>query len=323
MGGMARHRWADKALVAPAVVLAVLVGVVALAPASAPPAAAATAQNLVQVGFNNLGGGGLNGEVTVVGNTALVATGINPAGGIHTHLYSPYKCEAGSVKVVNLSTPSNPTVVSTIQVPTGVSALDVAALRVDTPLFRGDLAAIAFATCGTGGGDVNRGVHYYDITNPASPVFLDYYDADADQRAPGTLPCGPARPGVSSPTGCASSQHSVSLVQRTDGRVLSLSTEPFASASNPAGCGPTAPRPPGPCPFPSGDLRIVDVTNPRDVVQVGSFPNGDDIPRASAERPAHPGVVSPTTDAARSTPATRSGRRQTATACCSRTSIWA
>jgi len=44
--------------------------------------------------------------------------------------------------------------------------------------------------------------------------------------------------------------------------VLSLSTEPFAAAAQ----------------FPSGDLRVVDVTNPASPTQVGSFPNGNQQP---------------------------------------------
>jgi len=101
---------------------------------------------------------------------------------------------------------------------------------------------------------LDRGVAYYDITRPAAPQLLGRYHADADIVHADNVPgCGPA---PLSNARCASSQHSVSLMQRADGRVLSLSIEPGASASK----------------YPSGDLRVVDVTNPRHPVQVGAFP---------------------------------------------------
>ncbi|MBA2461776.1 MAG: hypothetical protein H0V45_08455, partial [Actinobacteria bacterium] len=210
---------------------------------------------LTVVGYSDLGGGGLNGEVAVVGTTAVVGGGLTAAGGVHSGFYNPYPCPATSVKVVDISNPAAPTVSSTIPVPAGVAALDVAALKVTTPGFSGNLAAIALAVCSSPGSYVERGVHYYDVTDPAAPVYKGRYQADADIPVPPTTPpCGP--PPGGSGARCASSQHSVSLVQRADGRVLSLSTEPFASASS----------------FPSGDVRIVDVTNPVTPIQVGSFP---------------------------------------------------
>ncbi|MBA3969300.1 MAG: hypothetical protein H0X52_04280, partial [Gemmatimonadetes bacterium] len=216
----------------------------------------AASQNLRLVGRSDLGGAGLNGNVAVVGTTAIVGAGITPAAGVHAHLYNPYPCPSVSVKVVDLSVPSRPEVVATIPVPAGVAAIDVAALRVRTPSFSGDLAAIALAQCNQTGSFVERGIAYYDVSAPSHPRFLGRYQADADSvHPPGVPPCGP--PPAGSSARCASSQHSVFLVQRPDGRVLSLSTEPGASASR----------------FPSGDLRIVDVTNPGKPVQMGSFPD--------------------------------------------------
>lgn len=210
---------------------------------------------LTLIGHSDLGGAGLNGPVATVGSTAVVAAGIAPGAGIHTHFYNPYPCPAVAVKVVDLSHPARPRVASTIPVPEGVAALDVAALRVETPAFTGDLAAVALARCGAAGNTVDRGVVYYDVSDPATPVFLGRYYADVDSAGvTGLKTCGPEPDG--DPARCASSQHSVALVQRADGRVLSLSTEPGASASN----------------FPSGDLRIVDVTDPRTPEEVGSLP---------------------------------------------------
>ncbi|MGI8843738.1 MAG: PA domain-containing protein [Gemmatimonadaceae bacterium] len=212
------------------------------------------AQGMRLVGQTDLGGAGLNGDLTIVGTTAVVAAGLMPAAGVHAHLYNPYPCPAVAIKLVDLSEPRTPKVVGAIPVPAGVAAHGVSAASVRTPAFTGDLLAVAMTMCGAPGMLLDRGVVYYDISHPASPKLLGRYHADADIVHADSIPaCGPP---PLSPRRCASSQHSVSLIQRADGRVLSMSLEPGASASK----------------FPSGDLRIVDATNPRRPVQVGSFP---------------------------------------------------
>ena len=204
------------------------------------------------VGHSDLGREGRNGDVAVVGTTAVVGGGLLPGQAAHVQWFNPIQCRDTTVKVVDLSNPARPTVAATIPLPSGVAAPDVAALRVATPAFTGDLAAIALQTCGAPGGNAEKGVAYYDVTDAARPQFLGRYQADADNVPPDALPCGPT-----SAARCASSQHSVDLVQRADGRVLSLSTEPGASAAS----------------LPSGEMRIVDVTNPRNPTQVGAFPS--------------------------------------------------
>lgn len=214
----------------------------------------ARAQAMRVVGRTDLGGAGLNGEVSILGTTAVVAAGLMPAGGVHAHLYSPYPCPGVAVKMVDLSKPHAPRVIGSIPVSAGLAAHGVSTARVRTPEFTGDLLAVALTMCGSKGTTQERGVAYYDITEPTRPRLLGRYMADADIVHPDSVPtCGP--PPLSS-VRCASSQHSVSLAQRADGRVLSLSIEPGASASK----------------YPSGDLRVVDVTDPRRPVQVGEYP---------------------------------------------------
>ncbi len=231
--------------------------ILAAALVALPPAAHAAGLDVV--GKSDLGGAGFNGEVATVGDTAIVGAGILPGGGTRQGFYNPTSCPGVNAKVVDLSTPSAPRVASHLDVPTGVTAFDVAALHVSTPSFTGDLAAVALVSCGAGAAIVERGVAYYDVTNPDDPEFLGRYRADEDDEDPLDPVCG-------SPTSkgerCASSQHQVKLVKRADGKVLSLSTEPFASPSG----------------LPSGDLRIVDVTNPRRPTQVASYPNGAQQP---------------------------------------------
>ncbi|MEO6121844.1 MAG: hypothetical protein ABIW46_03770, partial [Acidimicrobiales bacterium] len=98
----------------------------------------------------------------------------------------------------------------------------------------------------------HRGVGYYDITDPARPQLLGRYLADFDNVDPAAPPC--ARPPAGSDGRCAQDQFSVQLKRLVDGRVLSLSTRPDSTGS------------------PSQDLRLVEVTDPRNPRQVGSWP---------------------------------------------------
>ena len=221
------------------------------------------------VGHHNLGGGGLNGDVAVVGNTAVVGAGLVPFTGYHTERYNPLPCFTVSAKVVSVRNPRRPQLLATIPLPAGVAAIDVDALRVRTRSFRGVLAAIALddgpsqqgptgcvpTAANPGPTFVDRGIVYYDISSPRSPQLLGRYQADADAVPAGTAPCGP--PPGGSPVSCATGQHSVDLVQRGR-RLLSVSVEPAASQ--------------GANIRPSGDVRIVDVTDPRSPRQVGAFP---------------------------------------------------
>ncbi|HEX2699329.1 MAG TPA: hypothetical protein VHM89_03895 [Acidimicrobiales bacterium] len=353
-----------------------------------PPDPLTTSAELKLLGHNDLGGKGNHGEVAVLGTTAIVAGGIQGSGGLRTHMYTPYPCAGNKVRLVDISNPYNPTQVAKISVPLNQTARDVAAIKVKamgvSPTTY-KLLAVALTTCGATGSAQDRGLEFYNITNPAAPVFLGRYVADKEQFAavaatgvpgptsngllyesnydtnfksasielldPGVanspLTVNVSNPGPTNPpsavvvslatdaggaitstaaqvrtainanlaakslllvsisptTGsgsgvvtataaqtlavpanscavqgdCASSMDSVSLAQMPDGRVIATGTEPFASASNAASCdnGPltfangtgTFPN----CPFPSGDLRIVDATDPTNPVQVGDF----------------------------------------------------
>ncbi|MEO6121182.1 MAG: PA domain-containing protein, partial [Acidimicrobiales bacterium] len=226
------------------------------------------------VGRSDLGGQGLNGAVAVAGTTAIVGAGlVADPGSTHTERSNPLDCPPVAVKIVDLSEPARPVVRSRIDLAPGTAAIDVAAIEVATPRFTGTLAAVALddgpahtapTRCNPSPATTERGVAYYDISDPARPRLLGRYQADADRIQPGTLPCGP--PPGGSAAACANGQHSVSLVQRDDGRVLSISTEPVAGLLT----------------YESGDVRIVDVTDPTTPVQVSSWPPvGERPPTAS------------------------------------------
>jgi Ca2+-binding RTX toxin-like protein len=239
-----------------------------------PGGGASDPRNLRLVGSSDLGGRGLNGEVAVVGNTAVVAAGYvpqNTQSSAHTKNAAENTappCVTVPVKVVDLSNPSQPRVASTIPVAEGQAARDVDVLRVNTPSFKGDLAAVALATCrfdeealrdrgvAAQGSYAHRGVAYYDVTNPASPRFLARYFADFDNFVPAApgFPAPACGPG--SDANCAKDQFSVQLKRIRDGRILSVS-----SKTDSADLG-----------TPTGDVRLVDVTNPAQPTQIGSWP---------------------------------------------------
>jgi hypothetical protein len=234
-------------------------------------AAGTTSAALAVLGHTDLGGKGVNGDVAVAGTTAIVGAGLVPDTGYHTAQFSPFPCLTVTAKVVDLSDPKKPRVASTIPIPTGVAAIDVDALKVKTPSFDGVLAAIALDDGPSESGQtactanaqnpaptfVDRGVVYYDITHPDRPRMLGRYMADqgpSDDVAQNALPCGPPPDGAA--VRCATGQHSVSLAQRNDGRVLSITVEPTADLLV----------------RPSGDVRIEDVTDPAHPVQLSAWP---------------------------------------------------
>jgi len=130
-------------------------------------------------------------------------------------------------------------------------------------------------------------VAYYDITDPAAPTFLSRFNPDENFFFSTDPPCS-----VADSTRCASSNDNVTLVQRDDGKVLSLSTEPFSSNSQPNNVRPQCGTPgfPAECKY-RGDVRIVDVTNPTAPTFTGSYPNAAPLNNGVEQRP--PGFTPP------------------------------
>jgi hypothetical protein len=245
-----------------------------------PLPAGARAEGMTLVGHTDLGGRGLNGDVAVVGTTAVVASGYFPMGtGLPASsrfaaLNVDPPCVTVPAHVVDLSVPSRPRVAATIPVPEGQSVREVDALHVSTPAFTGDLAALAFATCrydveaylqgiSLEGSFDHRGVAYYDVSDPDRPLLLGRYLADEDNVASDAPPCGP--PPGGNRQRCAEDQFSVDLHRLADGRIMSVSTRPNATARS----------------YPSGDIRIVDVTDPTRPTQIGDWPPPGAAPPAN------------------------------------------
>ncbi len=233
---------------------------------------AGLAQGLTVVGHSDLGGEGLNGEVAVIGNTAVVTAGYVPQSTMQADnnrimsLNVDPRCTTPSVKVVDLSDPARPRVTATIPLAYGQAAEDVDALHVSTPAFTGDLVAIALASCAYDafafstqgqsqvGSFAHRGVVYYDVSDRTKPRFLGRYFADNEIVDPDAPPCGPRPEGREA--ACANDVFSVALKVLRDGRVMSVSTRPSGTDRN----------------FPTGNVRIVDVTDPTKPTVVGFWP---------------------------------------------------
>ncbi len=196
------------------------------APASFTLTVAAPAASLTSVGQNNLGGVGQNAGITIFNNYAYIGNrGV------------PGSCPTNSVKVVNLADPTNPQVVANIPNPSGASYQPVGNVAtVNTPSFQGDLLALAIAPCDpatdTSAGDT--GVALYNVSNPASPVFLGSWSARASGGADGVS--------------------SVAVLPESNAAYV-LAAVPEAEASSSG----------------YGDLQVLNVTNPGAPTLIGNW----------------------------------------------------
>jgi hypothetical protein len=182
--------------------------------------------NLKVLAHHDLGGGGFNADVWVHGTTAYVGVwGRDPAQDI--------ACPASGVKVIDIGDPTAPTLLGVLQNPELTTGEDVVVRSVSTLSFTGDLAVVGIQACG-GYRDVLRGLQFFDVTDPASPVELGTWDA------------------VHPTIGC----HEVDLSVTAAGRVLAGCSIPFAEQYD-AGV----------------PVVIVDATDPTTPVKVGTYTN--------------------------------------------------
>jgi hypothetical protein len=146
-----------------------------------------------------------------------------------------------AVRAIDLRDPARPRPLASFGAFPGSDGQDLWVGAVRTRAFRGDLAVVGVQPC-----DRRRpgfaGLATYDLTDPARPRRL------------GQLA-----------TGTSSGVHELGVVQRPDGRVLALAAVPF---SFPESSGRR------------GDLRIVDVTDPRRPREVADWDVRRDGPAA-------------------------------------------
>lgn len=201
---------------------------------------------LTQVAHNDLGGRGQNAAVRVAqasvtgGSYAYVGTRGTPG-----------ECPATGIKIVDLSTITNPTVVATAGAISGASQANVrVATGISSPFFHpggtGDMMAVTEQPCDPRNGSANQeGVEFFDVSNPASPQLLGTWSSGlegADDVAIVAVP-GPT--------------NAVGQVDQSQNKIYALVAVP-GSETSPAGNG-------------QGDLRVLDITDPAAPRQIGQW----------------------------------------------------
>ncbi|MDF2742060.1 MAG: hypothetical protein K0S88_3430 [Actinomycetia bacterium] len=131
---------------------------------------------------------------------------------------------ANGIWAIDIKNPAKPKALASFAKFPGSDGEDVWVGSVRTKAFKGDLAAVGLQRCSRQTSGF-AGLALYDVTNPRKPKEL------------GRLA-----------TGVVSGVHEMGVVQRPDGRVLALAAVPYSFNLSQGR---------------QGDLRIIDITDPR------------------------------------------------------------
>jgi hypothetical protein len=137
------------------------------------------------------------------------------------------------VRIIDLGDPANPALVGAVATIQGTSQEDVEIISVATPSFTGDLLVTGIQAC-VRSSDAPRGLDLWDVTNPRDPKHLSSWSS------------GPGRTG-------AQGGHELHLFAR-GGRVYASVAVPYAETYENR-----------------GDFRLVDLTDPRNPVEVSAW----------------------------------------------------
>lgn len=209
----------------------------------------ARVRNLSLVGSNNFEGTGFNSDVWAHDRYAYVGTwGIwTPDGEL---------CPNLGTKVASISDSSNPDWVNTLPAPPGTQTNDVKVAHVNTEHFTGDLLAVSNEDCRAADG--GRGFELWDVTDPTAAEFLGRFGpAAATDTEPFLVEIGF---GV----------HNVFIFEQGE-RAYVAAIVDFGEVFQDFFGAPLV-----------GDLRIVDVTDPRNPVQVGDWGIAKDLGQGPA-----------------------------------------
>lgn len=146
----------------------------------------------------------------------------------------PTRCPATGVRIVDLADPTKPALIGAVAAIAGTSQEDVVVKTIATTSFTGDLLVTGIQACERTT-DTPRGIDLWDVTDPRQPRHLAFWASG---------PNGPAG---------ARGVHELYLFQRGD--------RAFVAAAVPSSEGYEG----------VGDFRLVEVTDPRNPVQVGAW----------------------------------------------------
>lgn len=207
---------------------------------------AGSALNMEVVGHDNLGVRGFNADVWKYKNVAYVGHWGFADFATGNSRFCPSAPNNG-VAVIDVSDPTSPTRVATLQNPAGTSAEDVVVYTAPYGPLRGrDIAVAGIQWCGGGRHDPGaiHGLMLWDVTDPVRPVQLGFYDSGC----------------------CTRGVHEFEVESRADlGRTFAYATVPAGSypdAANPNGLSDAAGK---------GDFRLIDITDPSSPFEVSSW----------------------------------------------------
>jgi hypothetical protein len=207
-----------------------------------------SAVNMEVVGHNSLGGRGFNADVWTHEEFAYVGSWgfADWTGTDEQDRFCP-DSPGNGIAVVDATDPESPTMVSRLPSPDGTSAEDVVVFTAAFgPSTGRDIAVAGIQTCGGSHTDlsIERGMMLWDVTDPAHPLQLGFWDAEC----------------------CARGVHELEVQHRADlGRTFAYASVPqsrLPDASSPSGFRDVTG---------DGDFRLVDITDPANPFQVSEW----------------------------------------------------
>lgn len=197
----------------------------------------ARSRNISQIGSNDLGGVGFNADVWALGHYAYVGNwGFwTPDGSF---------CPNNGTYVVDISDPGNSDMVATIPTAPGTQTNDVKVATVNTPHFSGDLLVVSNEDCMPGGA---RGFELWDVSDPTNAAFLGRFGPESALDIPEDL------------AAIGFGVHN-NFIFEQGRRVYVASIVDFGEFFQALFGAPQI-----------GDVRIVDVTDPQNPVQVADW----------------------------------------------------
>jgi hypothetical protein len=205
-----------------------------------------SAWNIEVVGQDSLGGRGFNGDVWTHGGFAYIGHWGFTDWATGNARFCPSEPKNG-VAVVDATDPGHPVMVSRLQNPAGTSAEDVVVYTAESgPLAGHDIAVSGIQVCGGSRYDLSfaRGLMLWDVTDPAHPVELGFWDAEC----------------------CTRGVHEFEVEYRADlGRTFAYATVPtsrYADSETASGFRDDDG---------DGDFRLIDITDPAHPFQVSEW----------------------------------------------------